>query len=199
MFILDWLPMLDSLSGVLRVDSSAGSARRCTGRGWCYWPWSHALSQRKKLSFSLFADFSQLIVYVFVGSSALHWATESRNLLEQTPNVWIIKYDTCPIFHPELTPKAGQHVRHSQVDSSAGSSRCCTQRAWPCWPWCHASLWKRNNRLKKMHQMAQFSFIYGIKKAGLWKFFCLEMSENICFIFGITKAGLWTFFRPWNV
>ena len=44
--------------------------------------------------------------------------------------------------------------------------------------------------------MAQFSFIYGIKKAGLWKFFCLEMSENICFIFGITKAGLWTFFRP---
>ena len=42
------------------------------------------------------------------------WATESRNLLKQTPNVWIIKYDTCPIFHPEFTPKAGQHVRHSQ-------------------------------------------------------------------------------------
>ena len=29
--------MLDSLSGVLRVDSSAGSARRCTWRDWHGW------------------------------------------------------------------------------------------------------------------------------------------------------------------
>ena len=66
--------------------------------------------------------------------------------------------------------------------------------------------------------MAQFSFIYGIKKAGLWtffsalkclktfdlyeaskrpdfgRFFGLEMSKNLCFICGIKKAGLWTFF-----
>ena len=39
-------------------------------------------------------------------------------------------------------------------------------------------------------------YICGIKKAGLWTFFCLEMSENICFIFGIKKAGLRAYFWP---
>ena len=128
------------------------------------------------------------------------WATESRNLLKQTPNVWIIKYDTCPIFHPEFTPKAGQHVRHSQggligrIQSALYTEDLAlldldVMRVYG----------KETTDLKKMHQMAQFSFIYGIKKAGLWKFFCLEMSENICFIFGIKKAGLGAYFWPWNV
>ena len=172
--------MLDSLSGVLRVDSSAGSARRCTGRGWSGWSCC-LLDQWKKLQilrkapndrnirrkvpvFSSWIDsqcwtacqvcsgwtprpdplgvvqgeagvtdpevmhfhkeksclFHSLQIFLnwlfmfLLAARRYIWATESRNLLKQTPNVWIIKYDTCPIFHPELTPKAGQHVRHSQ-------------------------------------------------------------------------------------
>ena len=47
-FIQDWLPRLVSLSGIFRVDSSAGSARRCTGRGWSGWSCC-LLDQWKKL------------------------------------------------------------------------------------------------------------------------------------------------------
>ena len=36
-FIQDWLPRLVSMSGMVRVASSAGSCRRCTWRDWHGW------------------------------------------------------------------------------------------------------------------------------------------------------------------
>ena len=181
-FIQNSLPKLDSISGMVRVASSAGSCRRCTWRdwhGWSYCPlglwkeencrlqemhqvieicnrkvpdfssridsqgwsacqaWSgwtpqpdpvgvvhgeagvtdpevmHFHKEKSCLFHSLQIFLNWLFMFLLAPRRYI-WATESRNLLEQTPNVWIIKYDTCPIFHPEFTPKAGQHVRHSQ-------------------------------------------------------------------------------------